>query len=489
VPKSEVEALERGTVFTFELRKDALWHHGHPFDADDVVFSAELYKNPAVDCDEKRFRFLEILKSEKLDEHTVRFFYNKQYFSAVQTFNDTMCLLPTHLYDLSDPDNPDHDPRATPAAQGSYVNDNPHNIDFVGLGPYRLKTWARGQYIEAERFDGYFDKDPAHSGYMDTLRWRYIDNDDSAFQALLNEEVDIFRRVKTEDYFGQLTETDLFRKNFYKTYAYVGQYGYTGWNMYRSKFSDVRVRTALAHAFDGAAWVQSKYKGLAVQVTGPAFFLAPAYNHEVKPLAYDPAKAEDLLAEAGWYDRTGDGIVDKNGEELVIEFLIPTGNKASESFGQKLQESYAKIGVGVKMQPLDFATMLEKILDRDFDACNLAWVIPEPESDPMQIWHGSEAALKKRSSNHSGYADPLSDELIDKLRVELDEQKRLALWHALHALIVELQPYLFGQAPPSKIAFNKKLRGVKLYNYSPGFKLRDMYYAEGTPGTRPLNQN
>jgi peptide/nickel transport system substrate-binding protein len=489
VPKADAEDVLRGTVFTFELRQDALWHDGHPFDADDVVFSAELYKNPSVDCDEKRFRFLEILESEKLDEHTVRFFYAKQYFQAMQTFNDTMCLLPSHLYDLSDPDNPDHDPQASDAKQGTYINENPHNTQFVGLGPYKLTRWERGQYIEAVRFDDYFETDPSERGYVDVMRWRYIDGDDSAFQALVNEEIDIFRRVKTEDYFGELTETEAFKRNFYKTYTYVGQYGYTGWNMYRTKFADAQVRTALAHAFDGAAWVQSKYKGLAVQVTGPAFFLSPAYNHDIKPLPYDPGMAEELLAEAGWYDRTGDGIVDKNGEELVIEFLYPTGNRASLDFGSKLQESYAKVGVGVSLQPLEFASMLERILDREFDACNLAWVIPEPESDPKQIWHSDEAGFDKRSSNHSGYADPRSDELIDKLRVELDETKRLGYWHELHARIYELQPYMFGQTPPSKIAFHKKLRGVKLYNYAPGFKVRDMYFVEGTPGTRPLNQN
>ncbi|HZM00144.1 MAG TPA: ABC transporter substrate-binding protein, partial [Planctomycetota bacterium] len=489
VPKSEVESLQRGTVFTFELRQDARWHDGHPFDADDVVFSVELYQNKQVDCDEKRFRFEEIVQSEKLGEHACRFFYARQYFSAVQTFNETLCLLPSHLYDLKDPDNPDHKAEATESEQGTYINENPHNIDFVGLGPYKLVKWERDQYLEAERFDGFYDKDPRRSGYADTLRWRYVQNDDAAFQALLNGELQIFRRVKTEDYFGELTQQPVFVENFYKAYTYYGQYGYTSWNLYRPKFADVRVRRALTHAFDGAGWVKNKYMGLAVQVTGPAFFLAPVYNHEVKPLAYDPAKAEELLAEAGWYDRTGDGIVDKDGEEFVIEFLYPAGNKASESFGQKLQESYAKVGMGVELAPLEWASFLERILDREFDACNLAWVLPEPESDPMQIWHSSEAAREKRSSNHSGYADPESDALIDQLRVELDDARRMELWHRLHARIYELQPYLFGQTPPGKYAFDRKLRGVKLYNFAPGYSMRDMYYEEGTPGTRPLGSN
>jgi len=486
IPKSDVASLQRGTVFTFRLRPDVKWHDGHPFDANDVLFSVDLYNNPNVDCDEKRFRFLEIAKGEVLDPLTVRFFYKTQYYSAMETFNDTLCILPSHLYNLLDKDCKDYKPDATLEERGTYINDNPHNIDWVGLGPYKLTKWERGQYIEAERFKDYFEKDPRKAGYADVLRWRYIDNDDGAFQGLLNDEIDIFRRVKTEDYFGELTNSELFKSKFYKAYSYVGQYGYTCWNMYRSKFSDVRVRTALAYAFDNKGWVASKYMGLAVPVTGPAFFLSPAYDHGVQVLPYDPGKAEELLAEAGWYDRDGDGIVDRDGENMVIEFLMPSGNKASEALGQKLQESYAKVGVKVVVQPLEWASFLERMLNRDFDCCNLAWVIPELESDPKQIWHSEEAVFEKRSSNHAGYADPLSDQLIDKLRMELDADKRQDLWHQLHKRIYELQPYLFGQTPPTKFAFSKKLRGVKLYNFAPGYRMRDMYFEEGTPGTRPL---
>jgi peptide/nickel transport system substrate-binding protein len=407
----------------------------------------------------------------------------------MQTFNDTLCILPSHLYDLKDPDNKDYKPEATESEQGTYINDNPHNIDFVGLGPYDLVEWERDQYLKAVRFPDYFEKDPGKTGYADELRWRYVQNDDAAFQALLNGELQIFRRVKTEDYFGELTQQPTFVEGFYKAYSYVGQYSYLAWNMYRPKLSDVRVRTALAYAFDEPAWIKNKYFGLAVQITGPAFFLSPFYNYAVQPLPCDPGKAEELLAEAGWYDRDGDGVVDKDGEALDIEFLYPAGNKASEAYGQKLQESFAKVGVKLDLAPLEWASFLERMLDRDFDSCNLAWVLPEPESDPKQIWHSEEGSREKRSSNHSGYCDPESDQLIDALRRELDVEKRIELWHKLHARIYSLQPYLFAQTPPQKYAFDKNLRGVKLYNFAPGYSMRDMYYAEGTPGTRPLSSN
>jgi peptide/nickel transport system substrate-binding protein len=488
IAKADVESIQRGTVFTFELREGVTWHDGHAFDAADVLFSWDVFNNPVVDCDESRFRFNRIGHGEVLGPLTVRFFYDEQYFQAKQTFNNTLCILPRHLYDLTDSDNADYDPTADLAARGTYINDNRHNHEWVGLGPYKLVDWRQDEYVEATRNDNYYIADPATRGYLDILRWRFIKDDELTYQALLNSEIDTFNRVKTIDFFGDKTQSEDFTKLFNKTYTYAGQFGYTGWNMYSPKLSDVRVRTALAHAFDGQGWINVQYKGLAVQVTGSQFFIGPGYNHDVKPLAYDPALAEQMLLEAGWYDHNGDGIADKDGVELVIEWLMPSGNSASRDTGQRMQESFAKIGVKLDIQALEWASFLERILDRKFEGCNLAWVLEGLTSDPTQLWHSSNGAEEKRSSNHSGYMDAESDELIDAIVTELDDEKRHALFQKLHERIYSLQPYLFSQNPPVKIAFNKDIHGIKLYHFTPGFRLRDMYYEEGTPGTRPIEE-
>lgn len=486
IPKSDVESVELGTVFTFRLRDDVLWHDGETYDAQDALFSWRIYYNPHVDCDEKRTNMQEIVHGEILDPHVVRFFYKRQYFQALPTFELAFCQLPSHLYDLKDPSNKDFDSDATELEQGNYINDNPHNIDWVGLGPYKLTAWERGRYLEARRFESYRDKDPRKAGYLDVLRWTHVDDDNLAFQALLNGELDIFDRVKSEDFLGAATAQEIFTRNFYKAFTYVGSLGYSSWNLHRDKFKDVRVRTALAYAFDVKEWIRTNYEGLALPATATTFWFGPGYNHDVDVLPCDPERAQELLAEAGWYDRNGNGIIDKDGVEFEIEALMPSGNKASETFLQKMQESYEKVGIKLSIQPFEWATFLERILDRDFDSCNLAWVFSTPESDPLNLWHSSEAAMGRRTSNHSGLADDLVDQLIEKGRRELDPETRYAIWRELHARVYELQPYLFGWNVPKKIAFNKKLRGVKLYKFSPGYQLRDMYYEAGTPGTRPL---
>ena len=84
-------------------------------------------------------------------------------------------------------------------------------------------------------------------------------------------------------------------------------------------------------------------------MTGPFPYISPAYNHDVEPLEYDPDTAMDLLEDAGWYDRNDDGIADKDGSKLVIEFLYPGGNDASKIFGLKLQEAVADLGIKINL--------------------------------------------------------------------------------------------------------------------------------------------
>ncbi len=385
VPKSDVESEERQTVFTFHLRDGVKWHDGHPLDARDLLFSWRLYQNPEVDCDFHRYRFRKIVHAEAVDERTVRFFYEAQYFQALETFVD-FTILPAHLFDLTDPDHPRHDRDASLTAQAREINENPCNTHWIGLGPYRLKEFGQ-QVIEAQRYMDYFD--PEHGGYIDVIRWRHIPNDDAAFQALINDELDFFNRLSSEDYFGAATEKREFTERFYKGYGYTGRYNYTPWNTRRPQFSDVRVRKALAHAFDMEEYRRTVAHGLAEIVTGPQFFFGPAYNHAVTPLAFDPPKAQELLAEAGWYDRDGDGVIDKDGRSFEFVFLVIAGNKAASWFAQKLQESLSKVGIRMTIAELEWASYIDKIYSRDFDAAGLSWSQPVPENDPYQLLHSS----------------------------------------------------------------------------------------------------
>jgi len=482
VPSAHVKSVERGTVFTFHLREGVKWHDGHVLDARDVHFSWDLYNNPEVDCDEKRFMYTKAKRCDIPDERTVRFFCARQHYDTLNIIGDVP-LLPSHLYDLLDPDCADCDPGASLAERGRYVNENPHNHEgFIGLGPYRVTEYTQ-QYIEAERFEDYFD--PENAGYVDVIRWRYIQGVDAAFQALINGELDWLGTLLSTQYFGEATALPVFATDFYKGYYYTGVYGYVGWNLYQPHLKDQRVRQALARCFDFGLHKRTHYKGLCNQVTGIAPFFSLGYDHDVEPYPFDLDRAREMLAEAGWYDRDGDGVIDKHGVKMEIELLCAAGSDTSIAFGRAYKEKLATIGVELKMVQYEFATMWERVRNRDFDACCLAWV-PDLESDPEQIWHSRWGTYGTRGSNNSGLQDRHVDELIEKIQRTIDLDARMEYRKELHRYLYDLQPYLFLYNAPRKFACNKALRGVELVKIPPGYVIRRWYYPEGTPGTRPI---
>lgn len=494
--KDVVLRVERGTVVTLLLRDDVRWHDGHPFGARDVVFSIDLFKNPLVDCGERRNAFAKVVSAQVLGDAEaapgkqsgVRVWFDQQYYYALATLGTELTILPSHLYDLDDPDNElrkarlERDPSWKPddKERAEAINKNVHNRDWIGVGPYRLARFDSDGVL-AERFDGYYDR--ANAGYVDSIFWRSVPNDAAAFQALINGELDFFGRVTSDDYFGAATEAEAFRARCYKGYYYSDNYWYVGWNLRRPKLADVRVRQALAHALDAEAFKRSFYRGLAERVTGPWVMTKPEYDKSIQPLSFDPDASRKLLAQAGWIDRDADGVVEKDGVPLEIELLSDSGNSVAKAFAVRLQEDFARVGVRLRFTPLDAKAVDERKKARDFDALALGWVLGY-ETDPEQVWHSKWAPAELKGSNFGGFADTEVDELIEQGQREIDDDARAAIWRRLHARIHELQPYLFGWNPPRKFGLKKSIRNVQLVPIDPNVVLRRWYYPEGTPGTR-----
>ena len=471
--------LQQQNVFTFFLRDNVKWHDGVKFTAHDAKFSHDILKNPAVDCEHMRYKWKGGF-SEALDDYVFRYFYEVQYFMAKHSFTD-LTMLPRHVYDLTDPTNKDYKADATLAEQGTYINEHPANRSWIGLGPYRVTDFS-DEGVRTQRFADYYD--PEHGGYVDSIYYRHIASDDTAKQAVINGQLDYWERLRTEDYFGEFIKQKVFTDNLYAGLASYNYFGYTAWNTRRPQLADPVVRRALGMCFDWTDFIQSQYKGLASRMTGTQYYFAPHYDRSIEPIPFSLTDAEDLLLEAGWFDRDGDDIIDKDGVPMRLTFLMPTGNKASEIFGQAFQENLGKIGVKLDIDTREWATFLEDLYERRFDCANLAWITPTI-SDPEQIWHSSQADTP-RSSNHSGFKDPVVDELIEEIQHELDEQKLIELFSRMQRRIYEQQPYMFGVNQPKKFVASRKIRNLKTYAIDPGYRVREWFVVDdSTGGSKP----
>lgn len=491
VSKSEVSEVLPGVVITFHLRSGVKWHDGHPFDARDVRFSFDLYSIRGLRCEEKLFQFQKVRSCEEAGPLTVRFFFERPYFNGLSSLGD-MAILPSHLYDLDDPDNAAFDPSSKarraqepnwkPSAKEKcqYIESNPHNREWIGLGPYRVSEFGK-DFVEATRFDDYFD--PSRAGYVDTIRWRAIPDFSTGFQALLNGQLDYFDSMTADDYFGSTVEKPLFTDRFYRGLHESPVYWYIGWNTHRPMLQDPIVRRALAHLFDFDEFARTYYRGIARQVTAHWLPDSPAYDRALAPYPFDPKLARKMLADAGWYDRDNDGIADKDGIALSIELLIVAGNVGVQAFAAKFQENLKGAGVQLRITTLEWGSLNERKKKRDFDALALGWS-PAFEGDPEQVWHSRWGGDGVEGSNFAGLQDPEVDGLIERGQRQLDSRKRNELWHLLHRRVYELQPYLFCYNVSRRFAMSKQIRGFQSVKIDPNFVVRRWYYPAGTPGTR-----
>src|SRR6185295_5087818 len=135
--------------------------------------------------------------------------------------------------------------------------------------------------------------------------------------------------------------------------AYTLAYNCVPWNLQDPLFQDVRVRRAMAMAFDRQTVIDRLYHGHARPISGPFPPDSWAADPEVHPVDFNLPGAAALLSSAGWRDTDHDGILDRDGKRFAFTMLIPSGSNSSIDQSQILQASLRKIGVDMAITTLD----------------------------------------------------------------------------------------------------------------------------------------
>ena len=434
---SHWEVSEDKKVYTFYLRKDLKWHDGKKVTADDVVYSLNYIKDPKTSAPSLKVYYKDVKKMEKVDDYTVRCHYTKPYFLAL-SFCGGIYILPKHILENVK----DHATAAFARAP-------------MGNGPYKFKKWVTNTKVVLERNEDYWDKKPAFK----KISFEIIADQAVALQVLKKGNLDLVSLREIQ--WVKQTQSQKFKENF-KKYSYPkAVYSYLGWNMRKPFFKDVKVRKAMTHLVDRLEIGRTIKYGLSQMVTGPFFHHSKQYNSKIQPLPFSPKKAKELLTEAGWIDRDGDGILDKDGVKFEFTILYPSGSKFAERFSTIFKEELKKLGVAVNIQRMEWAAFLTELYKRNYGMVPLAWG-SSFESDPYQLWHSSQADISN-SSNHVGYKNKKVDRLIEKARQEFDEEKRNQMYKEFHKIIHNDQPYTFLFSDPSLIAISKRIGNVKIY--------------------------
>ena len=258
-------------------------------------------------------------------------------------------------------------------------------------------------------------------------------------------------------------------------------FSYIGWNCRRPLFGDKRVRQAMSLAFPKERVINDVFMGLGVPILSDVHPDNPNYNHDLKPYSFDLAKASSLLAEAGWADSDGDGLLDKqiNGSKVEFRFEVdymadrPEWDNALAVYRGELK----KIGIELTPKPVEWKELTRIYEDRDFNAVVGAWLM-DWDIDYFQLWHSSQIDTPN-GSNLCGFSNPRVDELAVALRETFEADKRMAIIKEVQAVLNEEQPYTFFLSPKGIFVWQNKA--------PPGSTAKDRYLAGVTKGLDELH--
>lgn len=485
------EVSKDGLEYTIHLRNNIFWHpyvdpvtkKGVPaqqLTSRDFLFFWTTLQNPNIPCEALRGYYEDLKGIEILDDLTFKVIWKRPY-SMSESFTLGLQPLPEHYYRP--------DPSWDDVRFAEEFVSSPRNQWIVGTGPYRLTKWDKNEEVTMERDEAYCGPKPP----IKTRRIILMPDNSKSFLEFQRGAIDLyglqpaqwheetpepdFRLVTpnietaNEDSMewdrkkkaGELPAEYKFEKYQYNS----NSWSYIGYNLQRPLFQERTVRVALTYLVDRERILDEVYMGLGYLISGPFVPHSPYYNHEVKPLPFDPAAAAKMLADAGWEDTDGDGILDKDydgsGQRKPFQFtlIIPSAGTTGRRVAAIMERELIKAKIKMDIKPIEWSVYTQLLEERDYDVCMLGWV-GGVEGDPYQIWHGSGARVKA-SSNHVGYDSPEANRLIEEGRRTVDKEKRYEIYRRLHEVIAHDQPYTFLACPTATVAQSKRFRNVIVY--------------------------
>ena len=189
----------------------------------------------------------------------------------------------------------------------------------------------------------------------------------------------------------------------------------------------------------------------------------------------DVEGARRLLAEAGWKDFNGNGILDKliDGQltELSLTFLYTPGVTFQENFTELFGNNVRQAGVEIVREPVESNVMGQRLRNGEYELAGRgASAYPLPD-DPKQLFHTDSA--QPGGSNYTRFGNAETDALIEEIRSTTDEAKRNALYQKFQEVIYEEQPMIFQFSPFDRIAVHQRFEAI-ITRKSPGVSLQHL---------------
>lgn len=377
------------TEVQFKLKKGVKFHNGEEMKAADVKFSIERAMNSA-----KVKSFTANIKEIRtVDDYTVVIETEVPYAPLLYNLCHTACSVV---------------PKDEAEAAGDDFSKSP-----VGTGPFKFVEWVSGDKIVLEKNSSYF----ASEVLPETLTFRIIPEGTSRTISLETGEVDMVLEVDPVDADRVEQGTDIkLAETLSPKIEYISMNQQTG------PFSDKLVRQAVNYAIDRDA-IFEVIAGSRGQVTNSVMNCKIAgYKEDVKAYEYNPEKAKELLAQAGY----------GSGFDTVISISGDMRNRTA----QIVQAYLSEVGINATIENLEWATFLEKVNRGEYEIFNMSYnnTTGDPDTSLYMLFNSQVPA----SSGNRSYTNiPKVDELLEAGRTEIDKDKRMEIYGQIQDILAE----------------------------------------------------
>jgi peptide/nickel transport system substrate-binding protein len=445
-----------GTQFTLKLRRGVRFSDGQPFDADDVIFSFQVYQDEQVHSPQRDLLTIEgkPVRVEKLDAYTVRFTFPAPYSAAERVF-DGLAILPRHLLEKEYKDGK--------LSQAWTLSTPPQQI--AGLGAFRLKQVVPGDRVVLERNPYYWkvDSKGQRLPYLDELTFLVVPTQDAQVIRFEAGESQIISGLSADNFTA--LEPQQAARHFKLYDAGPGlEYNFLMFNLNddterfpqiarkQKWFRDVRFRQAVSAAIDRAAIVRLVYHNRAVPL---ASHVSPGnkqwFNSAVPPPLHDVSKAKELLKSAGFSWKPDGALVDSGGQPVEFSIIVGASNAQRGQIATLIQADLKQIGITASVVPLESRSANDRVLNtHEYEAIVMGLVSGDADPTPdmnflmsnggTHLWHMGE-----KTPATSWEAE--LDRLMQKQLVTMNYRQRKKIYDRVQEILAAQLPVVYLISP------------------------------------------